>query len=174
MRRSPVILAVLTLLILTSGCGEDRTNGDGLTKPKAEQKVEALNEEDRAFVAAKRKWVRDHYTENAEERYSTVKGKLTLLDTILKSNWIKPDETVKLQSLGITFGDALAQEVGLEWVFVEDEYGRDPALRLKGTSVLLFPMTMISKRIERGEDVDVYDLFGKALKGIEEAKQKYD
>jgi hypothetical protein len=66
---------------------------------------------------------------------------------------------VKLQSLGIALGDALAQKLGLQWVAVQDEYGRDPALRLEGTSVLLFPLTMISKRIERGEDVDVYQLF---------------
>ncbi|WP_143154149.1 DUF3806 domain-containing protein [Rhodanobacter sp. OK091] len=31
-----------------------------------------------------------------------------------------------------------------------DEYGRDPVPRLPGTSVLLFPLTMISRRVERG------------------------
>jgi hypothetical protein len=30
---------------------------------------------------------------------------------------------------------------------------------LEGTSVRLFPLTMISKRVERGEVVDVYDVF---------------
>ena len=34
---------------------------------------------------------------------------------------------------------------------VEDEKGRDPAIRIPGTTVILFPLTMISKRIERGE-----------------------
>ena len=57
---------------------------------------------------------------------------------------------------------------------VEDEQGRDPALRLKGTSVLLFPMTMIAKRIERGEAVDVYDLFGGVLKTLEKARAEAD
>ncbi|TWT17122.1 DUF3806 domain-containing protein, partial [Luteimonas marina] len=71
-----------------------------------------------------------------------------------------------LQCLGITFGDALAQHMGLDWVAVEDEYGRDPALRLDGTSVLVFPMTSISKRIEQGEVVDVYDLFNAACNTI--------
>jgi hypothetical protein len=66
---------------------------------------------------------------------------------------------LKLQCLGITFGDAVAQELGLEWVSVEDEYGRDPALRLSGTSVILFPLTMISKRMERGEEVDILAMF---------------
>lgn len=49
------------------------------------------------------------------------------------------------------------------WVrehFDEDDYGRDPAVRKPGTTVIAFPLTMISKRIERGENVNVRDLFG--------------
>jgi hypothetical protein len=42
---------------------------------------------------------------------------------------------------------------------VEDEYGRDPALRYKQTSLLLFPKTMISKRIEDGKAVNVTEMF---------------
>ena len=45
------------------------------------------------------------------------------------------------------------------WVQVEDEYGTDPAIQLPATSIILFPLTMISKRIEEGEDVDIYELF---------------
>ena len=56
-------------------------------------------------------------------------------------------------------GDAFVLELGMEWVTVEDEHGRDPAVRVPGTSTLLFPLTMISKRVERGEAVDVFDLF---------------
>ena len=45
---------------------------------------------------------------------------------------------------------------------VEDEHGRDLALRDRDTSIILFPMTMISKRIERGETVSVVQLLDKA------------
>lgn len=41
---------------------------------------------------------------------------------------------------------------------IEDEYGRDPALLVSAAPVLLFPLTMISKRIEKGETVDVSEL----------------
>jgi Domain of unknown function (DUF3806) len=44
-------------------------------------------------------------------------------------------------------------------LIVEDEHGRDPAIRYAETSVILFPLTMISKRIESGERVDVFDLY---------------
>jgi hypothetical protein len=131
-----------------------------------EQKIEALSAEDLARVEKQRTWVRDHYDAAARHEYDTVEGKLRLLDTIVRSNWIEPSETWKLQSLGITFGDALAQKTGLVWVAVEDTHGRDPALRDEGTSIVVFPMTTISKRIERGETVSVRELFEAACGAI--------
>jgi len=50
----------------------------------------------------------------------------------------------------------------LTWAAVQDNYGRDPALTLEGTSIRVFPLTSISKRVERGEEVDVYVLFDEA------------
>jgi hypothetical protein len=132
-----------------------------------QQKIEPLNTDDTANLEAKRKWVRNHYDEAARFKYETLDGKLHLLDTILRNKWIAPTETLKLQCLGITYGDALAQKLGLEWVAVEDEKGRDPALTKAGTSVLVFPMTSISKRIERGEDIEMYEFFVAACSTIE-------
>jgi uncharacterized protein DUF3806 len=132
-----------------------------------DQKFEPLNRDDIADLEAKRTWVRGHYEEAARHKYDTLDGKLRLLDAILRNKWIVPDETLKLQCLGVTFGDALAQRLGLTWVVVEDGYGRDAALTLDGTSVRVFPLTSISKRIERGEEVDVYRLFEQACAAIE-------
>jgi NAD-dependent SIR2 family protein deacetylase len=137
-----------------------------------EQKLEALSPEDIARVEAQRKWVREHYPPESEEKYQTLEGKLVLLDAILKNKWIEPSEIVKLQCLGVTFGDALAQKLGLKWVAVEDEYGRDPALIVEGTSIITFPLTSISKRIENGEEVDVFNLFENACSKINEFKQQ--
>lgn len=137
-----------------------------------EQRFEPLNADDTARLEAQRTWVRDHYSEDARQQYDQLDGKLRLLDTILKNRWIAAGETVKLQSLGVAFGDALAQHMGLRWVAVEDQYGRDPALILDGTSVRVFPLTTISKRIERGEDVDVYALFEDACRTIERVRNE--
>lgn len=137
-----------------------------------EQKVEDLSQDDITRVEAQRKWVREHYPPESERKYQSLEGKLVLLDTILKNKWINPNETVKLQCLGITFGDALAQKLGLKWVAVEDEYGRDPALIVEGTSIITFPLTSISKRIERGEDIDVFNLFDTACAKLDELKRQ--
>lgn len=123
------------------------------------QTIEPPDEATRVDLAAKRKWVADHYEPHAHHNYETVDGKLRLLTGILASGWIQTHEVVKWQSLGATFGDALAQELMLEWVTVEDEYGIAAALNWPGTSILCFPLTMLSKRLERGEEIDVRELF---------------
>ena len=94
------------------------------------QRIETLNEQDNLRVAAQRKWVVEHYEPHAQHEYESLGGKLKLLSTIVRQKWVEPNETVKLQCLGIALGDALAQELGMRWVAVEDEYGRDPALEL--------------------------------------------
>jgi hypothetical protein len=137
-----------------------------------EQKFEPLNPDDIADLEAKRAWVRDHYDEAARHKYETLDGKLSLLDTILRNKWIAPDETLNLRCLGVTFGDALAQRLSLTWVAVEDNLGRDLALVLDGTSVRVFPITSISKRIERGEEVEVYGLLDDACRTIEQLRRE--
>jgi len=137
-----------------------------------EQKLEPLNPDDIADLEAKRSWVRNHFDEKARHKYDTLDGKLRLLDTILRNKWVAPNETLKLQCLGITFGDALVQKLGLAWIAVEDDFGRDPALTLEGTSVRVFPLTSISKRIERGEEVEIYELFEDACRAVERLRRE--
>lgn len=139
-----------------------------------EQRVESPTSEDLARIEAQRDWVRNHFVPESQPLYQEYDQKLHLLDTILKSDWLQPSETWKLQSLGITLGDAFVQRCGFEWVAVEDEFGRDPALRLPGTTIILFPLTMISKRIERGETVNVYELIDGVVAKIAEVKADYE
>jgi hypothetical protein len=110
-------------------------------------------------IESQRNWVKSHFSKDALYKYETTDGKLYLLQTILDKKFYKKDETWELQSLGITFGDALAEKLNLEWVEIEDDYGIDPALRYKETSILLFPLTMISKRIENDEEINIEEFF---------------
>lgn len=122
------------------------------------------------YIESKRGWVRNQYTPDTTTKNETIKGKLYLLDVILKSGWMEKQETAKLQSLGITFGDVIVQDMSFIWIEVEDEYGTDPALLLPDTTVIIFPMTMISKRVEKGESVDIYELYERLKEDISEIK----
>ena len=131
-----------------------------------QQQISPLSTEELKDLSAKRRWVIEHYEKDSEHLYDTVGGKLTLIQTIIANGWIAPDETLKLQCLGVSFGDALAQELGLTLQSVTDEYGTDPMLVDLGTSIKLFPVTSISKRIEQGQDVDVQNLFNAACSSV--------
>jgi hypothetical protein len=124
-----------------------------------EQIVRKMSKEMDKRIESQRIWVKGHYTEESQYKYDTIDGKLYLLQNILDNKFYGKDETMELQSLGITLGDALLQKLDLEWVEVEDEHGTDPALRYKNTSILLFPLTMISKRIEDNVEVNIIELF---------------
>jgi hypothetical protein len=94
----------------------------------------------------------------AKLRYGTVrltrtKDDLPILQRLIDENVFNKSQTYELQSLGVAFGDVLASQFPLRWVMVTDEFGTDPTLRFKETTIQINALTMISKRIERGEPV---------------------
>lgn len=99
----------------------------------------------------------------AKQRYGTpiltrTISDLPILQRLIDDKAFSKRQTYELQSLGVTFGDVLTSELPLRWVMVTDEYGTDPTLRLKDTSVQINALTMISKRIEKDEGVNLSEL----------------
>ncbi|HET9216419.1 MAG TPA: DUF3806 domain-containing protein [Terriglobia bacterium] len=124
------------------------------------QQTTELTAEDLDRLAKQRAFVEQYLGDEASrEKYKTAAGKLGLLRALVNANVFKPHQTWELQSMGVVLGDAFVQELGLRWVIVQDEYGRDPALAVPGKTVLIYPLTMISKRVEVNKAVDVFDLF---------------
>jgi len=139
-----------------------------------EQKVTLPTEEEQARLDEQREVIEDMIgDETTRAEYETPAGKLSLLEAIVEQGAIASEDTYGLQSMGIVLGDVFAEALGFEWVTVEDSYGRDPALRFPGTTILLFPLTMISKRVERGEQVDVRELFTEIAKELEKVRAQY-
>jgi len=96
----------------------------------------------------------------ARQRYGTVgftktKDDLPILQRLIDDKAFSAVQTYELQSLGVAFGDVLASELPLHWVVVTDEFGTNPTLRFKDTTLQINALTMISKRIERGEAVNL-------------------
>lgn len=144
-------------------------NEIAMTQPA--QKISDLTSEDLARLADQRALIEAYLADDSSrEKYKTTAGKLGLLRALLEAQVFAANQTFELQSMGVVLGDALVQELGLHWVTVEDEYGRDPALAVPGKTLLLYPLTMISKRVEAGKAVDVFDLFNWTAGQIEELK----
>jgi uncharacterized protein DUF3806 len=114
----------------------------------------------------------------AKQRYGTsaltkTQKDLPILQRLLDDNVFKKSQTYELQSLGVAFGDVLADEFPLRWVTITDEYGTDPTLRFKNTSVNINALTMISKRVERDEPVDVSELLRKTREALSDAEKRF-
>jgi hypothetical protein len=139
----------------------------------AEQKILNLTNQDNSRLNAQRAVVEKYLSkEDLETKYKTPAGKLGALRVLLEANVFNKSQTYELQSMGIVLGDTFVQEMGFHWVIVEDEYGRDPAIKYKETSIILYPLTMISKRIEKGESVDVFEMFNGTAAKVEEFIEK--
>ncbi len=138
-----------------------------------QQKVTTLTEVDANGLREQRAVVERYLGNDAsKEKFKTAAGKLGTIRAILQAGVFKPNQTYELQCLGIVLGDAFVQELGMEWAMVEDQYGRDPAVRVPGTSIILFPLTMISKRIENGEQVDVFALFNGVAAQVDDLRRR--
>lgn len=67
-------------------------------------------------------------------------------------------------------GDLLAAELDLHWVVYEDAKGRSRALRLDETDNYLFPVTMISRRRQAGDETPVAEIYTGAVAAMETAR----
>jgi hypothetical protein len=108
-----------------------------------------------------------------EEELDGTHQDLELIQRVLDQGLVEPEATYTLQAFGLAFGRVFLNEFpDYDWWMVEDEHGRDPAIRYKETSLLVFPMTMISKRIEDGDPFDVCELFDGLAKQLAELIQE--
>jgi Domain of unknown function (DUF3806) len=124
------------------------------------QLVEALNEKDIDHIARQLIHASGLVEEISGAGLSGDLSDLALLQKVLDTNVIEREATYSLQALGMAFGKVFVNNnEGYDWWMVEDEYGRDPAARYRDTSLLVFPQTMISKRVEDGEEVAVVELY---------------
>ena len=67
----------------------------------------------------------------------------------------------------------LASEFPLRWVMVTDEFGTDLTLRFKQTTIQINALTMISKRVERGEPVNFQWLVDKTREQLAVIKRNF-
>lgn len=133
-----------------------------------EQRILPLDDEMSQRLSTHRVWVWDSVSADRPLDRDDSGTALSVITALLKDG-IEPDETWKLQSLGVVLGDVMSRMMNLPWVIVDDEHGRDPALDYGGVGNLLFPLTMISKRVEAGEPVDVYRLISSTAQAITRA-----
>ena len=98
---------------------------------------------------------------------------LEVIQKLIDRKAISQNEVRAWQSLGVIFGDVMAQELDMHWVSYEDDRGVSKALRWKKTENYLFPVTMFSKRVKFKDEIDVAAMF-EAFKMDVESFKKYE
>lgn len=128
----------------------------------AEALFETPGKLDEAYMAQQVARIDDLAARHLGRRLQGNNSDLAVLQSLLDRQLVKGDDEMGLQAMGIVMGDLLAGEYGLEWVIYTDERGRSRALRISPEQEVLFPSTMISRRVKAGSEVDVQALYDKA------------
>lgn len=139
----------------------------------SEQRIEAPNEADTTELAYKLIHADEILARFGGGAFDASEDDLERLQAVLDSKTIEAEARYSLESLGIAFGRIfLENHEGFDWWMVSDEIGRDPAIRYRLSSLLIFPQSMLWKRIEDGEEMDVRELYESLCEYFEEALQE--
>ncbi|HIE4190521.1 TPA: DUF3806 domain-containing protein [Stenotrophomonas maltophilia] len=81
------------------------------------------------------------------------------LQRVVDAELIDPDDCDGWEALGVAFGDCLVQRVPeLAWVQVTDAWGVDAVLRYGDADIMVSAGTLLIKRVEKGETIEINHL----------------
>lgn len=143
-----------------------------VTEAAAEkQRISTLEPGDERKLVAQRQAIDELAASTLGRHLSgTRDNDLDILQALLDKNVVSRTDSYRLQAMGVVLGDIYAHEFGMHWVVYEDEKGKSRALQLGTSNDALFPVTMISRRVETGAHVDVRAVYEKGA-GIIKAHQ---
>jgi hypothetical protein len=118
----------------------------------------ALEAEDVQQLEEQRQLVRNALAKLRGLPHPSAKVTADDLQAIVDAKVFGLDEVWELQCLGVCLGDLLCERDNFRWVICDDEYGRDPTVRIAETTMQLNALTLIQKRVQSGEDWRVTDL----------------
>jgi hypothetical protein len=156
-----MICAAMLLFAALISCEADGSAAETKFFELSSKDAQRLDQQ-RAFIA---KVVQQKYGTTA---LTKTEKDLPVLQRLLDDHVFGKTQTRELQSLGVVFGDVLTSEFPLRWVMVTDEFGTDPTLRFKDKIVNINALTMISKRVERDEHVNLQLLVQKTREALAE------
>ncbi|MDP4788748.1 MAG: DUF3806 domain-containing protein [Haliea sp.] len=141
----------------------------GAAPPAVE--ISKLSLVDLAFMAQQRASIDETARRRLGQGISGNPGRdIRMLQRLLDQGIVGAEDARALQAMGLVLGDLLASELDLHWVIYEDKAGRSRALRYQQTDHYLFPMTMISRRQQAGNQKSVENIYRDASAVIEKVR----
>lgn len=137
-----------------------------------EWRTEALSPLDQRYMETQVARIDELAMRHLNQKLAHDKSDLKLLQELLDKGAVRNNDSETLQAMGVVMGEILKQEHGLQWGVYIDRIGRSRALEVPGTREFLFPITMISRRVEVGGTVDVAALYAKASTIVEDIRRE--
>lgn len=135
-------------------------------------KVEALSPLDLKYMQDQRDFIDQTARRHLGSQLNGEKGHdLRLLQKLLNRQIVSRENRQGLQAMGVILGDHLKREEGLRWIIYIDKYGRSRSLAVPAQDEVIFPITMISRRAEVGNKVNVEDIYKKAQTAVAEIRK---
>lgn len=125
--------------------------------------LSVLTEDDLGRLEEQRQLIRSEVRARYGEALRDDMHGLEQLQRLLDDKAFALTQRYELQCMGVCWGDVLCALAPFRWMMITDEYGHDPTLQWKETSINIHALTMISKRVEDGEGVDLRWLADKAI-----------
>ncbi|NND69524.1 MAG: DUF3806 domain-containing protein [Halioglobus sp.] len=128
-----------------------------------QSRVEQLSKLDLTYMEQQRQLIQELAGQRLGRYFNgTLDNDLALLQELLDKRVVKGSQTRELQAMGLIMGEHLQRELGLNWVIYVDKVGRTRALRYREGDHYLFPMTMIARRREVGNEEPVIAIYARA------------
>lgn len=90
------------------------------------------------------------------------KSDLEILQKIIHRGLIARDDIITMQAMGVVMGNVMVADLGLVWKVYKDKLGESKATCLPQGSECLFPITMLSRRMEVGLLPDVEKVYNES------------
>jgi hypothetical protein len=136
-----------------------------------EETIQPATDADRARISGHEavvlKMLRARY---GDVQLRQTQGDLELLQRLSDDGALRLGQDAELESVGIVFGQVLAAGTPLRWITVEWQGKRGLALQYPDTTVIVFPGSMIAKRVNRGERVEFASFFRSVVAQVEQMK----
>ena len=155
---------LLSILLITSPLslaqiGSPYDEGIGQAKPNIYRDFEPL---DRSHSINQRTDVKRLFLDLGHNLKGDERD-IPVMQRLLDLRRIQRDDIATQQALGLVLGDIIAKRLDMKWMIVEDKIGRSRALRYRKTDIIVFPITMISRRYKTGLRVDIQNLYDKTI-----------
>lgn len=142
--------------------------------PKAKISISSLEKEDAEFLQNRR-----GFAAQIEKMRQIPPKDVPITISVLQGMYDggiaeQIDDQPYWEALAICIGDELVKRHHFEWVLITDEWGTEPAVAVPGKMVYATPMSMIFKRVEKREKVEVEFLIEETARVLNRQAQLSD